>query len=282
MRTLKVLFDFGKEFLEKEKIENASLDAWYLLEAVTGVSKTLYLMDKEKTVTKEEKDQYIQMLKRRKDHIPLQYIIGIAEFMGLSFKVNEHVLIPRQDTEILVEEALKIVGDGMEILDMCTGSGCIIISLAYFRKLKKAIGVDISKEALAVAKENGFFNKTDVDWVQSNLFENIDGKYEMIVSNPPYIKTEVIETLMPEVKNFEPRIALDGLEDGLYFYESISKEARNYLKPGGRLLFEIGWDQGQLVHDILNKYGYNNIKIIKDLAGLDRVCQGSMPICLEE
>ncbi|NLZ80199.1 MAG: peptide chain release factor N(5)-glutamine methyltransferase [Clostridiales bacterium] len=282
MRKLKDLFDFGIELLEKEDIENANLDAWYLLEAATGVSKALYFMNKEKMVTKEEEETYIKMLERRREHIPLQYIIGRTEFMGLTFKVNEHVLIPRQDTEVLVEETLKIAKDGMEILDMCTGSGCIIVSLAHFCSLKNAVGVDISKEALKIADENAILNKMKIKWIQSNLFESVDGKYEIIVSNPPYIKTEVIETLMPEVKNFEPRIALDGLEDGLYFYELIVKEARNYLKSAGRLLFEIGWDQGQLVEEIFKKYGYNNIKIIKDLAGLDRVCQGSMPICLEE
>ena len=282
MRKLKDLFDFGIELLEKEDIENANLDAWYLLEAATGVSKALYFMNKEKMVTKEEEETYIKMLERRREHIPLQYIIGRTEFMGLTFKVNEHVLIPRQDTEVLVEETLKIAKDGMEILDMCTGSGCIIVSLAHFCSLKNAVGVDISKEALKIADENAILNKMKIKWIQSNLFESVDGKYEIIVSNPPYIKTEVIETLMPEVKNFEPRIALDGLEDGLYFYELIAKEARKYLKSAGRLLFEIGWDQGQLVEEIFKKYGYNNIKIIKDLAGLDRVCQGSMPICLEE
>lgn len=282
MKTLKELFDYGKELLEKEKIENAEIDAWYLLEAATGVSKAFYLMEKGKLVTEEEEEAYIHMIEERREHIPLQYIIGSTEFMGLTFQVNEHVLIPRQDTEILVEEVLKFVKDGMEVLDMCTGSGCIIISLAHFCNLKETIGVDISKEALKIAKENAILNQESIQWIQSNLFENVDGKYDVIVSNPPYIKTEVIETLMPEVKDFEPRIALDGAEDGLYFYDLISKEARKYLKAGGRLFFEIGWDQGLLVYDILQKYGYTSIEIIKDFAGLDRVCQGSMPFCLEE
>ncbi len=282
MRTLKELYDFGTKFLENETIENAHLDAWYLLEAVTGVSKTLYLMNKEKMLTKEEEETYTQMLERRIEHIPLQYILGTAEFMGLTFKVNEHVLIPRQDTEVLVEETLKIAKDGMEILDMCTGSGCIIISLAHFCRLKNAVGVDVSEEALKVASENAVLNRADIKWIHSNLFEHVEGKYEIIVSNPPYIKTKVIETLMSEVKDFEPRLALDGLEDGLYFYEHIAKEAKKYLKSCGSLFFEIGWDQGELVSDILKKHGYINIKVIKDLAGLDRVCLGSVPICLEE
>lgn len=282
MRTLKELFDFGKKYLEKENIENGNIDAWILLEFATGVTKTLYLMDKEKTVTKKEEEVYIYMLEKRKEHIPLQYITGISEFMGLDFHVNEHVLIPRQDTEVLLEETLKFARDGMDILDMCTGSGCVIISLAHFRKLKSAVGIDVSKDALNVAKKNAILNKVDVKWLHSDLFKKADGSYDIIVSNPPYIKSEVIETLMPEVKDFEPRLALDGMKDGLYFYESITKKAGSFLKPGGRLLFEIGWDQGQLVYDILEKYGYNNIEIIKDLAGLDRVCQGSMPICLEE
>ena len=196
--------------------------------------------------------------------------------MGLTFHVNSNVLIPRQDTETLVEEAIKLVEPGMSILDMCTGSGCIIISI-----LKKCSGIqgtgsDISKQALNVAKENAKLNNVAVDFERSDMFENLSDKYDMIVSNPPYIRSDVVPTLMPEVCEFEPLDALDGHEDGLYFYRKIIKECKSFLKEDGKILFEIGNDQGQAVSDMLTYAGFRNVGVIKDLAHNDRVVVGML------
>jgi release factor glutamine methyltransferase len=193
--------------------------------------------------------------------------------MGLNFKVSNEVLIPRQDTEILVQEVLK-ASNGKTVLDMCTGSGCIIISLDKLGNIKSGTGVDISVSALKIANENNTRLEANVQFMQSNLFEQVQGKYDIIVSNPPYIPTSDIETLMEEVKDHEPSIALDGKEDGLYFYRRILSEVADYINPGGFIFFEIGCDQGVAVSLLLKEKGFRDIRIIKDLAGLDRVVTG--------
>ena len=225
-------------------------------------------------VPKEQKEAYETVLKKRAEHIPLQHITGEQEFMGLPFLVNADVLIPRQDTEILVEEALKKAKPGMKILDLCTGSGCIIISMLKYRPDLYGTASDLSAAALRVAEKNAKINKVTPVFVQGDLFEPVEGAFDMIISNPPYIPTAEIEKLMPEVRKYEPFLALDGKEDGLAFYKRIIEEGYSYLNPGGYLLFEIGYDQGKEVSVRMEQAGYQGVKVIKDLAGLDRVVRG--------
>ena len=277
--TLKQLYKVGTVKLAEEGIEEFSLDAWYLLEYVTGVSKAMYFAEPERAVSEENADRYIDCIRRRAAHIPLQHITGEQEFMGYPFCVNEHVLIPRQDTEILVEEAIQVMRPKMKVLDMCTGSGCIVLSILkmcrekYYMTDLQGIGADVSEEALKVARENGRRLGVPVTWIQSDLFAKIpeEEKYDVIVSNPPYIETAVIDTLQEEVRLHDPYIALDGKEDGLYFYRRIISEAGKYLKTQGKLMFEIGCDQAEAVEELMKNAGYEQITVKKDLAGLDRV-----------
>lgn len=271
------VYELGKSRLEEADVAEAALDARILLEHVCGTSRNDLLVHGDREVAEAQIDQYIECISRRQSREPLQHITGVQDFMGLEFAVNEHVLIPRQDTEILVEEVMKDEFDGSRILDMCTGSGCILISLLHYSNWCKGVGVDISSAALAVAKENA--NKLLPEekrpvFVESNLFEAVEGTFDIIVSNPPYIRTKVIETLMPEVKDFEPMQALDGYEDGLYFYRRIVEEAGGYLNKDGRLYFEIGHDQGIEVSELMKSAGYEQVRVIKDYAGLDRVVCG--------
>lgn len=282
--TLKQLYKVGTVKLAEEGIEEFSLDAWYLLEYVTGVSKAMYFAEPERAVSEENADRYIECIRRRAAHIPLQHITGEQEFMGYPFCVNEHVLIPRQDTEILVEEAIQVMRPKMKVLDMCTGSGCIVLSILkmcrekYYMTDLQGIGADVSEEALKVARENGRRLGVPVTWIQSDLFAKIpeEEKYDVIVSNPPYIETAVIDTLQEEVRLHDPYIALDGKEDGLYFYRRIISEAGKYLKPQGKLMFEIGCDQAEVVEELMKNAGYEQITVKKDLAGLDRVVYGTL------
>ena len=282
--TLKQLYKVGTVKLAEEGIEEFSLDAWYLLEYVTGVSKAMYFAEPERAVSEENADRYIDCIRRRAAHIPLQHITGEQEFMGYPFCVNEHVLIPRQDTEILVEEAIQIMRPKMKILDMCTGSGCIVLSILkmcrekYYMTDLQGIGADVSEEALKVARENSRRLEVPVTWIQSDLFAKIpeEEKYDVIVSNPPYIETAVIDTLQEEVRLHDPYIALDGKEDGLYFYRRIISEAGKYLKTQGKLMFEIGCDQAEAVEELMKNAGYEQITVKKDLAGLDRVVYGTL------
>jgi release factor glutamine methyltransferase len=213
---------------------------------------------------------------------PLQHILGQAYFYGRAFNVNKNVLVPRFDTEVLVENALKTVKDGDAVLDMCTGSGCIIITLALERNLSVAVGCDKSDEALSVARGNlrkltGGAGR-NITFMQGDLFQALGSDYrnsfDCIVSNPPYIESSVIDTLSDEVKNYDPLMALDGGEDGLAFYREITGQANSYLKDGGALFFEIGAEQGKAVAELMERAGYSDIEIIKDLAGLDRVVRG--------
>lgn len=282
--TLKQLYKVGTVKLAEEGIEEFSLDAWYLLEYVTGVSKAMYFAEPERAVSEENADRYIDCIRRRAAHIPLQHITGEQEFMGYPFCVNEHVLIPRQDTEILVEEAIQVMRSKMKVLDMCTGSGCIVLSILkmcrekYYMTDLQGIGADVSEEALKVARENGRRLGVPVTWIQSDLFAKIpeEEKYDVIVSNPPYIETAVIDTLQEEVRLHDPYIALDGKEDGLYFYRRIISEAGKYLKTQGKLMFEIGCDQAEAVEELMKNAGYEQITVKKDLAGLDRVVYGTL------
>lgn len=276
------LYNQGIEILSSENIVDAKIDARLLLEYACKTDRNALFLKGDMEVAVEDEKLYLDLISKRKQHIPLQHLTGEQEFMGLTFLVNEHVLIPRQDTECLVEIVLKHLHDGMRILDMCTGSGCILISLLHYSNDCQGVGVDLSEEALKVASHNanvlgnnGISDTLNASFVQSNLFENVDGRFDMIVSNPPYIKTEVIDTLMPEVKDFEPMMALDGMEDGLYFYRKIIIEAKKHLNRGGQLFFEIGYDQGIEVSNLMKEAGYVDIEVSKDLAGLDRVVYGT-------
>lgn len=272
--TYQEALQYGQICLKAAKISEAENDAWLLMSAACRIDRNFYYVYGYEELKEEQEKEYLDFLKKRESHIPLQYITGEQEFMGLNFKVNPDVLIPRQDTEILVEEALKAITPGMEVLDLCTGSGCIAVSLAKFKPKAKVQGADISPEALQVSEENAGRNGVDVRFFLSDMFEQVRGNFDVIVSNPPYIPTGVIQGLMPEVKDFEPHLALDGREDGLWFYRILTSEGKRYLKPGGFLMVEIGCDQGKAVKRLFQEEGYCEIKVIKDLAGLDRVVTG--------
>lgn len=270
-------FETGKGALAAAGIEEAELDARLLLEEICGTDRNTLLVHGDRNVTEEELAQYKEMLEKRSAHIPLQQIIGRQSFMGLDFYVDENVLIPRQDTELLVEEALQELHDGMRILDMCTGSGCILLSLLKYSNDCEGIGADISEEALKVAERNRVqLGLENAAFIRSDLFEAVEGKFDLLVSNPPYICSDVIDTLMPEVREHEPRQALDGSADGLHFYRRILAECRAYLKPGGMLLFEIGYDQGEAVKRLMEENGFLEVEVKKDYGELDRVVLGTL------
>jgi release factor glutamine methyltransferase len=273
MRTLEDALYTGKKLLKESGITEADIDAWYLLSYAFKITRTQFYMQPRAEIKDSEYEQYLGLIKKRAEHLPLQYITGSQEFMGLDFLVTEDVLIPRQDTEILVEEILK-VSTNKSVLDICTGSGCILISLAKLGCIKNGVGVDISKGALLVAKENAERLEVDVTFIESNMFEQVNDKFDIIVSNPPYIPTKDIEDLMEEVKEHEPKLALDGSEDGLLFYRIITNHIKEYLNPEGFIFFEIGYNQGESVKTLLQNAGVTDIKLRKDLAGLDRVISG--------
>lgn len=275
----------GTRMLEDSGIENASFDAFELLSYVTGIDKTTYLIDGNKLMERDKVKCYKELIKKRASHVPLQHITGRAYFYGNEFVVNENVLVPRPDTEILVEEVLKRTDCNSRVLDMCTGSGCIILSVAANNHVDKsgrgAVGVDISSKALDVASLNrGRLGLDYVDLICSNLFEKIGSEFndyfDVIVSNPPYIPTKDIEELSDEVKLHDPMIALDGSEDGLDFYRKITSEGKKFLKPGGYLCYEIGYNQALAVSKIMEDNNFKNIVVVKDLAGLDRVVIGKL------
>ena len=274
--TYREAIHLGEKVLSIAGVPDVKTDAWLLFEYVAKIDRNYYYTYIDEEITEQTLAEYECALKKRAERIPVQYITGETEFMGLPFKVNSNVLIPRQDTETLVEEALKVIRPGMKVLDMCTGSGCIIISIMHFAKEIEGFASDISRHAINLAKENAKMNNVSVTFETGDLFDHIRGNYDVIVSNPPYIRTEEIPKLMPEVQNFEPVQALDGKEDGLYFYRRIIEEAKEYLNPNGFLLFEIGYDQGKEVSELMENAGYKNVKVIKDLAGNDRVVSGGL------
>ena len=289
-------YQWGQEQLAEAKIVEAKQDARLLLEWCCGTDRNTLLAHGERSVSATEYEQYSECIAKRKSHVPLQHITGEQDFMGLTFAVNSNVLVPRQDTEVLVEEVMRHLHDGMRLLDMCTGSGCILLSLLHYSNDCTGVGVDISEEALRVAEENaekilgssrehsaendgtgdGLAGGKQIKLIQSDLFEKLDSceKFDIIVSNPPYIRTDVIDSLMPEVKEYEPHLALDGREDGLFFYREIIAQAGAYLDGGGMLFFEIGYDQGEEVCTLMEDAGYAEVEVVKDFAGLDRVVYG--------
>ena len=285
MKTLRQLLKEGEARLAQNGIENSTMEARYLLEYICDFNWAQYLMQADTEADPQEEYKYLKLIDQRCTHYPLQYIMGSADFMGLEFMVNDSVLIPRQDTEVLVETILdKANISGGSVLDMCTGSGCILVSLMTHGAFGSGVGVDISERALDTARLNGFFNREhwmkdgrngeDVQWILSNLFENVEGQFDVLVSNPPYIPGHVVDTLMPEVRDHEPRLALEAADEGLEFYKKITKEAKNYLKEDGWLFYEIGCEQGEAVTQILKENNFTDIHTVKDLAGLDRVVYG--------
>lgn len=283
--TYKELYEYGVGVLQQADIAEAKLDAKLLLEYICRTDRNTLLVHGDSVRSPMEEEFYKIMIEKRRQHIPLQHITGEQEFMGLVFRVNEHTLIPRQDTEILVEEAMRYLGDGMRILDVCTGSGCILLSLLKYSNECEGIGIDISENALLMAKENAKRLCLEAAFLCGDLFEPLegfvsdktrDGLFDIIISNPPYIPSSVIKELMPEVRDHEPLLALDGMEDGLYFYRKIIEKAPNYMRSGGLLFFEIGWDQADAVSSVLREKGFGNIEVIKDYAGLDRVVKAEL------
>ena len=348
------VLNYGKKILKNAGIVEADLDAWYLFEQSFGISRAQYFLCARENIVgstaqkmtaqeqtgnslesknaldcvelwlKEKLSAYENALKKRVARIPLQQIIGQQEFMGLSFFVNEHVLIPRQDTETLVELVLQEQKDkDISILDMCTGSGCIAVSLKKLGGYAHVEGADISEESLKVAKRNSEeilenndvnndavssrteqiqnctnltnnqnkqnnsakrkiseaskLSQAGVTFRHSDMFSNFPEteQFDVIVSNPPYIPSAVIEELEPEVRDHEPRGALDGTADGLYFYRILAEECAKHLTPGGHVYFEIGYDQGMAVKELLDNHGFKETRVIQDLAGKDRVVCGA-------
>lgn len=348
------VLNYGKKILKNAGIVEADLDAWYLFEQSFGISRAQYFLCARENIVgstaqkmtaqeqtgnslesknaldcvelwlKEKLSAYENALKKRAARIPLQQIIGQQEFMGLSFFVNEHVLIPRQDTETLVELVLQEQKDkDISILDMCTGSGCIAVSLKKLGGYAHVEGADISEESLKVAKRNSEeilenndvnndavssrteqiqnctnltnnqnkqnnsakrkiseaskLSQAGVTFRHSDMFSNFPEteQFDVIVSNPPYIPSAVIEELEPEVRDHEPRGALDGTADGLYFYRILAEECAKHLTPGGHVYFEIGYDQGMAVKELLDNHGFKDTRVIQDLTGKDRVVCGT-------
>lgn len=288
-QTLQTLLTYGRERLKRKGSPEPELDVKYLLLEAFRTDTAHFLMNRsrelpENDTVKEMTERYRRMIAQREKRIPLQQILGTQDFMGLTFLVSRHVLIPRQDTETLVELVIREhPGQGETVLDLCTGSGCIAVSLAVLGNYGKIMAADISKEALAVAKKNADRlleedKRRKVCFSEGDLFEAVSGKKaDILVSNPPYIPSGEIEGLEPEVRDYEPRIALDGMEDGLNFYKRIATEGRNYLNQGASVYLEIGYNQGEEVKKILEDAGFSSVRIIKDACKKDRVAAAGWP-----
>lgn len=302
--TYREAYEQGVRLLEEHGIEEAKTDARLLLEYVCHTDYQALYTQGERALDELQDQFYVNYLQKRAERIPIQYLTHTQSFMGLDFYVNENTLIPRLDTEILVEEVMRYMQDGMSILDLCTGSGCILLSLLHYSNGCFGVGTDVSREALAVAGENagvlGFEEKRkrgELFFLQGDLYDALNGApygvpnaasgcmpdgaseaklplFDVIVSNPPYIRSGLIPTLMPEVKEHEPLSALDGGADGLTFYRRIIDGAPAYVKRESALFFEIGADQGNAVKELMLWAGYRDVRIVKDYAGLDRVVHG--------
>lgn len=295
--TIGKLYESGRKKLEEAGVPDAALDARILLLELFDMNFASFLTRRDQLLFKEAggedsefcrlkqaADRYEKAILARADRIPLQHLTGCQCFMGLEFKVNEWVLIPRQDTETLAERVLEENTDtNSAVLDVCTGSGCIAISLARLGGYRSVTALDISEEALKVAEANREMilgeEKERLRLIKSNMFDELEQgeQFDIIVSNPPYIPSKVIEGLEPEVRDHEPRLALDGEADGLKFYRILAERSMAYLKPGGRIYMEIGFDQGKDVSELFEKAGFEGLKVIKDMAGLDRVVQAKRP-----
>ena len=280
----------GIKELKDAGVSEYELDARLLFEEAFGVDRSFLILNADTENTNADScEKYKEYIEKRSKRVPLQHILGYQDFMGLRFEVDGRVLIPRQDTEILVEEAIKELHDGMSVLDICTGSGCILISLLNYSNDCSGIGVDISEDALEVAKTNANMLLTsqtqkdsDISFMKADVLsefptELMEPKFDLVVSNPPYIESDVIEELEPEVKDFDPMLALDGGKDGLVFYRRLSEVLDKTLKKGGWFFFEIGYNQAEAVKELFSDE-YTDIEVIKDYAGLDRVIKGRRKI----
>lgn len=284
-KTYRELYEEGRRILEQAGLPDAALDARFLLEEVCGTNLQTLLVFPEKKVTEEEVNQYRAFIQRRKDREPTAMILGEWDFMGLTFRLNKSTLIPEQDTEVLVEtalEELKRRGLGeapLRILDLCTGSGCILLSLLHELRNAGGLGTDLSEEALEAARENAvrLGLQERAAFRQGDLWEPVgDERFDLIVSNPPYVPTEVIPTLEPEVRCGEPYAALDGGEDGLVFYRRIMREAAGHLKSSGIIIVESGFDEAPQIAALMQEQKLRGIRTVKDYGGLDRVVLGTL------
>ena len=290
---IKECFSIITAQLKENNIDTPAQEAGVLLCQALKCDRTYLYAHPEQEVDEPIVEQVLDNAMKRINKVPLQYIVGSTEFMSLTFKVTPSVLIPRQDTELLVETCINLANKAIggvgscsprsiSILDMCTGSGCVAVSLAWYLGQARLTACDISDAALEVAKDNAKNNGVAqrITFLQGDLFEALIGStpsFDIIASNPPYIESETISTLDPEVRSNEPLLALDGGTDGLDFYRRISKEATSYLKQGGYLVFEIGYNQGQLVSTLLTESGFTNVSVLKDLCNNDRVVLGQKP-----
>lgn len=275
---IKELIGYGKNTLNKNEVQDSSIISRILAEYILNFNRQEIIANLDKEVKEEQRVRYYLALIEIIQGMPIQYITNKQEFMKLDFYVDENVLIPQPDTEILVEKAIEEAKkiENVEILDMCTGSGCIGISIAKNIENAKVTLVDIGENVIEIAKKNALRNKVEsqLTFIQSNMFEKVEKKFDIIVSNPPYIKTDVIPKLDKQVQN-EPHIALDGGKDGLKFYKIIIEEAKKYLKENGKLILEIGYDQKEEVENLIKQSRqYKKIEVIKDLSQNDRVIIG--------
>lgn len=271
----------GYDILKNHNIESYMLDTQLLLCNVLKVDKLYIMLNRDKDIENEKVEKFLEFIKLRSEKMPIKYILGETEFMGINLNVKEGVLIPRPDTEILVEECIKIIENNnlKDICDLCCGSGAIGLSIAYHTKNTNINLYDISSDAIEVTGDN--IKKLNMDERCHLEFSNLLEKsilnkieFDMIVSNPPYIRRDVIPNLMDDVKNYEPHLALDGGEDGLIFYRKIAKQSKNVLKNNGYIAFEIGHDQKKAVMKILEIEGFSKVYSLKDLYENDRVVIG--------
>ncbi len=271
------LLEEAKNTLIKANVPDADIDAWLLMEHCFSITKSFFFLNRRQIAQPKEKiAQYRTFIEQRAARIPLQYLTKTQGFMGLEFSVTPAVLIPRQDTETLVETVLSYTKDksGAALIDVCTGSGCIAVSLSHYGNFTQVAASDISSDALAVAKKNAADNHAPVQFFESDLLEQVPGRFDIIVSNPPYIEDEVIAGLEPEVKDHEPMLALSGGSDGLIFYRRLTETAKDHLNPGGALFVEIGYNQWETVAALFREHGFSNPTLVHDLVGLDRVVWG--------
>ena len=272
MTVNEIILETAKK-LKQAKIESANLDSRLLLCEFLGVDKVWLIVNSQKEIKNLE--GFDELVLRRVAHEPMQYILNHAEFMGLGFYVDSNVLVPRPDTEVVVEKVIEYIGDKKAVFaDLGTGSGCIPISILANCKNATGYAFDISAEALKIAHKNAESNKVEdrLEFVNMDILTDFPQmELDCIVSNPPYIESDVIPGLMEDVRAYEPKLALDGGEDGLVFYRRIAENGMNILKDGGLLAFEIGYNQAESVSHILKNKGYTNIEVTKDIAGNDRV-----------
>jgi release factor glutamine methyltransferase len=286
MATIEELLTYGKDQLEQSGNEYAKYERKVLLEEVLQCNYMYMLMNGSQEVSANQEQQYRDFIEKRCTHYPLQYILGNAHFMDYTFLVDENVLIPRNDTEVLVETADELIkkmsdeqpseNSRLRVLDLCCGSGCIGISLKLYHPDICLVLSDFSVGAIEVTKKNLAKYDLKAEVLQGDLLERFSGKADFIISNPPYIERSVIDTLMPEVREHEPMSALDGGEDGLDFYRRIVADAPAYLNEQGYLMFEIGYNQGEAVSGMMREQGFLDVAVTKDYAGLDRVVCGHL------